>query len=565
MKNLTIGTKLTAGFGIIILLLLLTILISVESIQAVEQQMDNFGIYTVPNTEQILNMKRDMASIQRYLLEAYVHENDASIQASLAKADADAQHLRDMLDDFASTQRNNSQEKMIQDIKAFLDDATSSRKAYEQLVIANTAESLSSAQRVFWDEYAPKHIQIDGILDQISDSVHSNTENQWATGKSAISSGWTLLAVSAAVSLLLAIVIVVLIRRSIMNPVKEIEGVYREMAKGNMQASISYDSRDELGSMAKSIQATNAMLAAYIRDITEKLSQLSRGDMRVNVELDYIGDFSSIKQAMENTAHALNHTLKTINIAAEQVSTGASQVASGAQALAAGSTEQASSVEQLSSSIVKIAEQAEENSANVKDATRYVEQAVANVQNGSGHMKQLTEAKANIGAASDQITNITKVIEDIAFQTNILALNAAIEAARAGNAGKGFAVVADEVRNLAAKSAEAAKKTAELIQRSAATVTEGTQVAAQTAVILKVKQGLNQVSSVVQTNAATAEENSATSEEMSAQAATLREEVGKFLLDTEYDKEILFAGLHQNGKKELIHLSSRTGAPFGKY
>jgi methyl-accepting chemotaxis protein len=195
-----------------------------------------------------------------------------------------------------------------------------------------------------------------------------------------------------------------------------------------------------------------------------------------------------------------------------------------------------------------------------------VGQAVEGVNLSNEHMGQLTEAMREIGVSSSQITSITKVIEDIAFQTNILALNATIEAARAGNAGKGFAVVADEVRNLAAKSAEAAKQTAELIQTSVSTVSKGSQITEQTARILhdvsekahmastsiqkiekasgeqalaieQVKIGLNQVSAVVQTNAATAEENSATSEEMSAQAATLREEVGKFKLDTGYEKE----------------------------
>lgn len=346
----------------------------------------------------------------------------------------------------------------------------------------------------------------------------------------------------------------------ISRPLSNMSGVAEEIARGNLNLKVSHASGDELGILSDSLQTTVTALQGYIRDISDKLVQMSQGDMRVNVDMEYAGDFAPIKAALLDISSSLNHTLLSINTAAEQVSTGSGQVSSGAQALAAGSTEQASSIEELSASVTRITGQAAENTIHVKTATGYVEQSVAGVNAGNRHMKQLTDAMENIGAASSQIASITKVIEDIAFQTNILALNAAIEAARAGNAGKGFAVVADEVRNLAAKSAEAAKQTAELIKRSNDTVAHGSYVAVQTAQILKdveekamlvnesiakisqasadqaaaieqIKLGLNQISSVVQTNAATAEENSATSEEMSAQAAALHEEVKKFKLD----------------------------------
>ncbi len=362
---------------------------------------------------------------------------------------------------------------------------------------------------------------------------------------------------------LIVLVIIALFIISItVKPTLKITDAAEKLAKGELDVRIDIKSQNEMGRMAASLNKAIGTINDYIRDISGKLGQMSVGDMRIVVDMDYIGDFTAIKQAMENTASALSQTLLIINAAAEQVSTGAAQVSSGAQALAEGSSEQASSVEELTVSVSKIAEQAAENSENVKIAYQYVEQAGAGLNTGNEHMAQLTEAMADIGAASNQIANITKVIEDIAFQTNILALNAAIEAARAGSSGKGFAVVADEVRSLAGKSAEAAKQTGELIQNSVESVSKGTRITTQTAQILKevgvsaskvtesftkieqasaeqaiaieqVEQGITQVSSVIQTNAATAEENSATSEEMSAQAVTLREEVSKFKLPTQ--------------------------------
>ncbi|MFT4105115.1 MAG: methyl-accepting chemotaxis protein [Lacrimispora sp.] len=371
----------------------------------------------------------------------------------------------------------------------------------------------------------------------------------------------TLLIVFAAAAAVILLMLS-LISRQIVLPIKSLTRTANLIADGNLDVEAKVLSQDETGQMAEAINRTVVQLRqyiAYIKEITDTLGSMADGDMRIHLQQEYTGEFASIRSAFENISVSLNDSLTKINIAAEEVSIGAEQVSSGAQALASGATEQAASVEELNASVAETARQAEENSAAVKTAAHYVEQAVTGVNSGNEHMKQLTGAMADISSASSQIANITKVIEDIAFQTNILALNAAIEAARAGEAGKGFAVVADEVRNLAAKSAEAAHQTASLIQTSVETVERGLIFTSDTAKILlevetmgrainesfaKIEQasadqasaieqitmGLSHISAVVQTNAATAEENSATSEEMSAQAATLRSEVGKFKL-----------------------------------
>ena len=347
--------------------------------------------------------------------------------------------------------------------------------------------------------------------------------------------------------------------RILSKPINEMAIAARSLSEGNLDVDITYVSKDEIGSLANSLKAASSSLKQYVKDISYNLDLMARGDMTGEITQNYLGDFAPIKESLFKISHDLSNTLSIINTSAEQVNSGAGQVSGGAQALAQGATEQASSLQELSASISEISESVGQNAKNVDVVSGYVKNAVSGVNKSDEKMQTMLSAMDKISTSSDEIKKVIKVIDDIAFQTNILALNAAVEAARAGEAGKGFAVVADEVRNLAGKSATAAKQTSVLIESSIDNVQQGSDIANQTAAelsevasqvnlvgetirkidkasseqaraITQITQGMDQVSAVVQTNSATAEQSAAASEELSAQADSLTKLIEKFKL-----------------------------------
>ncbi len=373
-----------------------------------------------------------------------------------------------------------------------------------------------------------------------------------------------LIIVIVAVAVLITVVISLYTGKNIVKPVSTLCEVAKEFSEGNLSVDVTQIPNNEIGTLAEALRDTISNLRDYIGDISHHMENMSSGDLTQSVTREYVGDFSTIKDSINNICDSFNKTLSSINIAAEQVNSGAEQVATAAQSLSQGATEQASSIQQLSSSIMSVSDQVNQNAKNVTIANDYVNESQNGISNSNEHMRNMVSAMNDINESSSEINKIIKVIDDIAFQTNILALNAAVEAARAGAAGKGFSVVADEVRNLASKSADAVKQTTTLIQSSIASVEKGTEIARETAEALeKVKEqsemvvntikkiqeasneqaeainqitiGLEQISSVVQTNSATSQESAAASEELSGQAQMLQEEISQFRLKKSFN------------------------------
>lgn len=374
------------------------------------------------------------------------------------------------------------------------------------------------------------------------------------------------LAVIFAVCVIVLSEITYLIIKKMISPLKTVEGVIANLGELRLNESVNVEKiigrNDEIGNITAAVSKLSQSLKNTSDDIGRILGEMSDGNFTVDTDKNkayYIGDFSVISEDLGSIKNKMSSVLSDISISAEQVHSGSGQVSSVAQTLSQGTVEQNESVGELADNLRAIEKQIRDNSGNCSEARSIMDKTSAAVAEVDEKMTNLTEAMVKINGASDQISNIIKTIEDIAFQTNILALNAAIEAARAGEAGKGFAVVADEVRNLASKSAEAAKNTTELIESSIAAVNNGSEITKETAssmkaleeythevkkivddiaesgdsqsnMVVKINEGISRISNVVQSNSATAEESAAASEELSGQASMLKELIEKFRL-----------------------------------
>ena len=365
--------------------------------------------------------------------------------------------------------------------------------------------------------------------------------------------------------LVLILLVVIQVRRVIGRPVKELSLAATRIAGGELDQAIHYQSNDELGVLAYDFNQVTLRLrdyVAYIQEISEKLREIAGGNLAFTLKNQYTGEFEKIKTALDEISNSMNDTMGRLRVASREVASGAEQVANGATTLSQGSTEQAAEVDALAGRISTVSDSVHKVAKGAQEASRISQEVKSGLLTSNDKMQNMTVVIQQISDKSSEIHKIVKTIEDIAFQTNILALNAAVEAARAGTAGKGFAVVADEVRALAGKSSEAAQETTVLLGQTVESMEEGVRAARDTAdSMLKVvdcademsrlidniadytrqqdasaeeiTHGIEQISTVVQTNVATAEESAAASEELSGQAAMLRELVAKFQLRDE--------------------------------
>jgi methyl-accepting chemotaxis protein len=468
----------------------------------------------------------------------------------------------------------------IQNINDYIAEVNDYLEEYVAGAEAPEAQELLSIIKPLWEKYsslildaaafikdndtaqAENIIFGDGAVtgDELQAAFEDIFEYNVDTGKETSDSNARLASVATVImiaaiagGIFIAILLGLFISRIIGRPVRQMVEVADKLALGDVNVNVESSSRDEIGSLTASF----GRMIENIRGQAKAAEKIAEGDLSINVAVKSENDLLGRKLAemIENN----NEVMSNIAAAAEQVAAGSKQVSDSSIILSQGATEQASSIEELTASLEEISSQTRLNAQNANQANEFAENAKTNAVQGNEQMKEMLKAMEEINESSANISKIIKVIDDIAFQTNILALNAAVEAARAGQHGKGFAVVAEEVRNLAARSANAAKETTEMIEGSIKKAEGGTRIARETAEALgkivggidkvanlvgdiavasneqasgigQVNQGIMQVSQVVQNNSATSEESASASEELSSQAELLKDLVSRFKL-----------------------------------
>ena len=642
-KNLKISVKLLLAFLIIALIAGFVGIFGIVSLS--DMSSNNRTLFANHGDSQgYLGYVYGIYQEQRSLYRDVVIDQDADAAAETQQTATESdKELMSYLSKYKETCTTEDDIAMYNDLEEKIE---AFREVRDQIIAFGAAGDFDGANELLKADSSTAIItEATTAIDEAVASNVEKAEERQLEEEESVSRTIVIMTILVAVAVSLAVVLGFFISRIISKPIRHISEVANMLAAGDTDVHrTDYESKDEVGELFNSFRAILASIQALVADAnmlseaavqgqltvradadkhqgdykkiitgvndtlnavvapineaTGVLKEVAKGNLSTNMMGNYIGDHAVIKKALNESISSMNRVLSGINTASEQVATGTMQVSNGSQEISEGASEQAGSIEELTVSITQISDQTRKNAENAERANKLSLMAKDSAVDGNERMKAMQAAMQEINESSENISKIIKVIDDIAFQTNILALNAAVEAARAGIHGKGFAVVAEEVRNLAARSANAAKETTDLIEGSIQKVEAGTKISDETAKALEsivegvekavqlvngitvasneqatgitqVNKGIEQLSQVVQTNSSSAEETAAAAEELSSQAQALKDMVAEFKLSNSVASGNLVsvkdnADASVEEMKNNLHIKLDDGE-FGKY
>lgn len=601
MMDVSIRTKLFGGFGAILILLGIVGYIGYQNTLEFTASFDTLYRDRLEPIRQLAGAQEALYRLRVSALEYGLV--DAQGRARIRAEEAE--WLRDADENMKAFAATYLVEEEKQGLKAW-EQAYSAYLRGRQQVLTLTEQGRSAeADALRTGEVGQAFQRARDALEQLMAFQERTAVEMGQTIRDRAATSTRLLLAIIAAALALGLGLAFAMARAIASPLRKMADAANKIAAGQIDQEIEHRAKDETGQLAEAfrrmisslrglvgevgqmtqwaregqlgrradasrfegvyrelVQGVNELLAAVVAPINEAaqvLEKVAARDLTVRMEGSYQGDYARIKEALNTAVEQLDQGLAQVAVASEQVASASEQISAGSQSLSQGASEQASAIEEVSSSLQEMASMARQNAGNAKEARGLAESARMAAEKGMESMERLSAAIDRIKASSDATAKIVKTIDEIAFQTNLLALNAAVEAARAGDAGKGFAVVAEEVRNLAMRSADAAKNTANLIEesvqnaeggvalnqevlRNLADIRTGVQkvneVVAEIAAaseqqsqgVAQVNVAVEQMNQVTQQVAANAEESASASEELNGQAEEMRSLVSSFRL-----------------------------------